>query len=56
MNLELLFEVIKLFGDFIFYYIVVNYVDCILKEYFCINGSCYYVIDYSLVDGMVWYR
>ncbi|HCC53113.1 MAG TPA: glucuronyl hydrolase [Porphyromonadaceae bacterium] len=53
MNLELLFEATRLSGDSSFYQIAVSHADRTLAEHFRPDGSCYHVIDYSLVDGSV---
>ena len=53
MNLELLFEATKFTGDSTYYKIAVAHADRTLAEHFRPDGSCYHVIDYSIIDASV---
>jgi len=56
MNLELLFEATRLSGDSTYYKIAVSHANRTLAEHFRPDGSCYHVVDYSMVDGSVRHR
>ena len=56
MNLELMFEATRLSGDSTFYSIAVSHADRTLTEHFRPDGSCYHVIDYDSITGVVRHR
>lgn len=56
MNLELLFEATKLSGDSTYYNMAISHANRTLKEHFRKDGSCYHVIDYSIVKDSVRHR
>lgn len=56
MNLELLFEATRLFGDSTYYKIAVSHADTTLKNHFRKDNSCYHVIDYNPETGEVLHK
>jgi unsaturated chondroitin disaccharide hydrolase len=53
MNLELLFEATKLSGDSTFYRVAVSHANTTMKNHFRPDNSCYHVVDYDTVTGVV---
>ena len=53
MNLELLFEASKLTGDAIYRKIAIQHANTTLKNHFRKDNSCYHVVGYDTITGMV---
>jgi len=53
MNLELLFEVSRITGDDKYKQVAVAHANTTLKNHFREDGSCYHVVDYDSINGIV---